>query len=495
MTIFARMVTSAGLLIGLLLLRRLLQQKQLPPPPWRLPAAALLLQVVGDPLASLLPGAGRSLMLLLDGLMSSYALVVLVSWALLQLPAALGMGRPIPQILRDLLALAVAALLTVLNLRQGGVNLVGLVTTSAVLTAVIGLAAQETLKDLFGGLSMQIGSAFRVGDWVDLGTQRGWVESITLMNTVLIGLEGAEIVVPNSQAAAAAARRYRPGQPVGHRFALGLDYNHPPAQALRLLQDALQRHPDVLADPPPQAWISRFGESSVEYELLLFQREAGDGPQLRLRGELLQQIWYALQREGRSIPFPVLELRRPLARESLADEPNWSRSEQRAERLKANPLFAGLSDQELATLAPLTRCLRFGPGETVVREGERGDCLYQVLSGAVEVRKEQPPGGDGASELKVAQLGADAVFGEMTLFTDAPRNATVRALEDTVLLEVERRDLVPLLKSNPTLLEQLGALVSARQQELERLSDAGASERTGGLVETMRKLFAGLGVR
>ena len=490
----ARMVISAGLLIGLWLLRRLLRQRQLPAPPWRLPAAALLLQVVGDPLAGLLPGAGRSLMLLLDGLVGSYALVVLVSWALLQLPAALGLGRPIPQILRDLLALAVAALLTVLNLQQAGVNLVGLVTTSAVLTAVIGLAAQETLKDLFGGLSMQIGAAFRVGDWVDLGTQRGWVQSITLMNTVLIGLEGAEIVVPNSQAASSAARRYRPGQPVGHRVALGLDYNHPPAQALRLLLEVLQRHPDVLVDPPPQVWISRFGDSAVEYELLLFQREAGDGPQLRLRGELLQQIWYALQREGRSIPFPVLELRRPLAREPLADEPDWSRSERRAMRLAANPLFAGLSGQELATLAPLTRCLRFGPGETVVREGERGDCLYQVLSGAVEVRKGQP-GGDGASELEVAQLGADAVFGEMTLCTDAPRNATVRALEDTVLLEVERRDLVPLLEANPHLLEQLGALVSARQQELERLSDAAASERTGWLVETMRQLFAGLGVR
>jgi len=87
------------------------------------------------------------------------------------------------------------------------------------------------------------------------------------------------------------------------------------------------------------------------------------------------------------------------------------------------------------------------------------------------------------------------VFGEMTLCTDAPRNATVRALEDTVLLEVERRDLVPLLEANPHLLEQLGALVSARQQELERLSDAAASERTGWLVETMRQLFAGLGVR
>ena len=495
MTMFARIAASAGLLIGLWLLRHLLQRQRLPPPPWRLPAAALILQLLGDPLASLLqPGGAQSLLLLLDGLATTYALLVLVSWGLLQLPPALGLTRAIPQILRDLLVLAAAALLTILSLRQAGVNLVGLVTTSAVLTAVIGLAAQETLKDLFGGLSMQIGSAFAVGDWVDLGEQRGSVESITLMNTVLRNLEGAEIVIPNSRVAAAAARRCRPGQPVGHRFTLGLDYNHPPAQALLLLQQTLLNHPDVLDQPAPQVWISRYGESAVEYELLLFQREAGDRPQYQLRGALLEQIWYALQREGHSIPAQVVELRRSRAREQPEGSTDWSSSEQRAQRLASNPLFAGLSPQELTTLAPLTRCLRFGPGETVVREGEAGDCLYQVLSGAVEVRK-KGPGGSDASDREVAQLAADAVFGEMTLCTDAPRNATVRALEETVLLEVERRDLVPLLEANPRLLEQLGALVSARQQELDRFSATAASERSGWLVDRMRQLFAGLGVR
>ena len=495
MTMFVRISASAGLLIGLWLLRQLMQRQRLPPPPWRLPAAALILQLLGDPLASLLqPGAAQSLLLLLDGLVATYALLVLVSWGLLQLPPALGLTRTMPQILRDLLVLGAAALLTLLSLQQAGVNLVGLVTTSAVLTAVIGLAAQETLKDLFGGLSMQIGSAFAVGDWVDLGEQRGSVESITLMNTVLRNLEGAEIVIPNSKVAAAAARRYRPGQPVGHRFTVGLDSSHPPAQALHLLQQTLLNHPDVLAQPAPQVWISRYGESAVDYELLLFQREAGDRPQYQLRGELLEQIWYALQREGRSIPYPVLELRRSPTHDALDGVPDWSSSERRAEQLARNPLFAGLSPQELATLAALTRCLRFGPGETVVREGEAGDCLYQVLSGTVEVRKEGP-GGSDASDREVARLATDAVFGEMTLCTDAPRNATVRALEETVLLEVERRDLVPLLEANPRLLDQLGALVSARQQELDRFSAAAASERSGWLVNRMRQLFAGLGVR
>ena len=475
-----RLLIAAAALLGLWLTRRALRARALPPPPWRLPAVALVLQAIE------LPGPAQVGLSVAQGLASGYGLLVLLSWALLQLPAGLRLGRPMPQILRDLLTLAAAALFTVVALQQARVNLVGLITTSAVLTAVIGLAAQETLKDLFGGLSMQIGSPFRVGDWVDLGEQRGQVRAITLMNTVLQTLDGAAVVVPNSQAAAAIALRYRPGLPVGHRFCIGLDYSHPPAQALRLLQEVLERHPAVLAEPPPRAWISRFTDSAVEYELQLFQQELGEGPQFRLRGELLEQIWYALNREERRIPFPVLELRRhhhaPQSPEELALE----RAERRAELLSANPLFAHLSAEQLATLAPLTRCLRFGPGETVVREGDPGDCLYQVVEGVLDVSKRGPV---SDSQLTVARLERNAVFGEMTLLTDEPRQATVRALEETVLLEVERCDLAPLLAANPQLLEELGELVCQRQQALEQLGEEAAHARSHWLLNTMRQLF------
>ena len=480
-------VTGVLLLVALLALRALLKSRALPPPPWRLPVAAVLLQWLVSPVATLLPTESRLLVLRLDDLAATYALLALLSWALLQLPGSLGIGRTMPQILRDLLTLTAGAVATVLTLQQARVNLVGLVTTSAVLTAVLGLAAQESLKDLFGGLSMQIGGAYRVGDWVDLGNHRGRVESITLMNTVLSSLDGAELVIPNSQAAAAWVRRFRAQDPVGNRFSLGLDYSHPPAQALHLLLEVAHRHPDVLAVPAPRAWLKAYGDSAIEYELLVFQQEAGDGPTWRLRGDLLEQIWYALNREGHRIPFPVLELRQPDPVGNQQDAQAWQEPEQRAHLLASNPLFASLSAHERDTLAPLTRCLLFGPGETVVREGERGDCLYQVVQGSLEVSKQ----GDttGGPALEVARLEASAVFGEMTLCTDAPRNATVRTLTETVLLEVERRDLIPLLDANPALLEHLGALVSARQQALERLNDQAAAQQTRWLIDRMRQLF------
>ncbi|MFM7652941.1 MAG: hypothetical protein ACKO5M_08485, partial [Vulcanococcus sp.] len=107
-----RISVIAALLLALWLVRRWMLHRELPLSPWRLPVAAAALQLLGDPLASLLPWPARSLALLADGLVSSYALLLLAMWGLVQLPGALGWIRPMPQILRDLLSLLIAALLT-----------------------------------------------------------------------------------------------------------------------------------------------------------------------------------------------------------------------------------------------------------------------------------------------------------------------------------------------------------------------------------------------
>lgn len=87
----------------------------------------------------------------------AWLLVRLSAWLLLQWPAQQGWWPEPPKILRDLGQLLVGGALTLVILQQqAGVNLVGLVTTSAVLTAVLGLAAQQTLKDLFAGISLQL---------------------------------------------------------------------------------------------------------------------------------------------------------------------------------------------------------------------------------------------------------------------------------------------------------------------------------------------------
>jgi CRP-like cAMP-binding protein len=92
----------------------------------------------------------------------------------------------------------------------------------------------------------------------------------------------------------------------------------------------------------------------------------------------------------------------------------------------------------------------------------------------------------------VACLGPGEIFGEMSLYLDAPRSATVRSLEECQLLEVSRAALQPLLANDDALLEQLAGLVKARRAQLQRLEDEATPLQDNQLFERMRQLFSSL---
>jgi len=89
----------------------------------------------------------------------------------------------------------------------------------------------------------------------------------------------------------------------------------------------------------------------------------------------------------------------------------------------------------------------FEPGQVVFREGDRGDWLYVVVDGEVEVVKAVPDGG----ETSLRRLGRGECFGEIALVSDRPRSATVRSLTDVNLLAVDREAFHALFSNLPPL--------------------------------------------
>lgn len=414
----------------------------------------------------------------------SWILVRLGFWLLLEWPARRGLWQKPAKILRDLGQLLVGSALTLVILhQQAGVNLVGLVTTSAVLTAVLGLAAQQTLKDLFAGISLQLDPPFQLGDWVDLGEISGVVESLTLMNTRLRNLEGARIAVPNATVVQTGLRGFRRHDPVGTRLSFGLDYALPPDQAMAMIHTVLADHPLVLRSPAPQVWLQGYGDSALEYELMVWHLDARMAVRNRVRSDLLAQLWYALAREGWSIPFPVRDIQPRRTRRDRAD-PAQLNQHQCTGLLSCNPLFADLKPAQLAALAEGCRALRFGPGEAVIRQGETGDSLFQVVEGRLAVLVESA----GQPARTVGELQRGDVFGEMGLFAGQPRSASVRALEACVLLEVQRRDLTPLLDAEPALVDRFAALIEQRNRATHLATSASPdpTDQGNGLAARIR---------
>jgi NADH dehydrogenase len=100
----------------------------------------------------------------------------------------------------------------------------------------------------------------------------------------------------------------------------------------------------------------------------------------------------------------------------------------------------------------------FEPDEVVFREGDRGDWLYVILDGEVEVLQSVP----GHGETRLRQLGRGECFGEIALVSDRPRSATVRSLTSVNLLAVDRDAFQALFSSLPPLRGVFEQLIEAR---------------------------------
>jgi CPA1 family monovalent cation:H+ antiporter len=125
----------------------------------------------------------------------------------------------------------------------------------------------------------------------------------------------------------------------------------------------------------------------------------------------------------------------------------------REELIGRVPLFSGLDEDARRSVARLLRPRLALPGEFVVRRGDRGDAMYFISSGAVEVRLEQMP----------VELGSGDFFGELALLEERPRSADVVALGYCELLSLAARDLDRLFDTEPAIRKEIHAIAESRR--------------------------------
>jgi CRP/FNR family cyclic AMP-dependent transcriptional regulator len=141
-----------------------------------------------------------------------------------------------------------------------------------------------------------------------------------------------------------------------------------------------------------------------------------------------------------------------------------------AQTLKNVPLFAHLSEEEIAAIAGVMREKVYPQNSVIVFEDDPGDAMYVVASGQVKVVLV----GDDGREVILSVLGAGDFFGEMALIDDLPRSAHVIAMEDSKLIVLYRDDFFRCLEQSPRI--ALG-LLRALSRRLRR-----ADDKIGGLV-------------
>jgi small-conductance mechanosensitive channel/CRP-like cAMP-binding protein len=416
------------------------------------PAALQALDVAGT--ALLFACSGRA------------AFLLLVDWFF-----AHRLKRPLPRIFADIVQVVIYAGVVLATFREMGAELGSLLTTSALLTAVVGLSLQETLGNLFAGLAIQAQRPFRIGDWIQVeGTPDNSIGMVTEINwraTKLLTVDGIEIVVPNALLAKSPLRNYSQPIPASRRgIRVQAPYDIPPHRVETALLEALRGCPGVLPEPAPTTLVSQFADSGIEYAVFYsieeFSRRGAIDSAVRRR------VWYAFQRAGIEIPFPVREVRVEHVSESRAHQTEEERVREQVKWLRAVDFLDVLPQEALERLSRESKACSYAAGEDVIRQGEEGTDLFVMKSGEAAVLVAQ---GDREA-VEVARLGPGSVFGEMSLVTGERRSATVRALGPSELIMVAHPPFRYVLSQNPELAQRISDVLASRQAEIEQANTA-----------------------
>lgn len=404
-----------------------------------------------------------------------------------------GSRRSLPGIFRDIIQVVIYAIVGMVVLRAGGVEPGSLLTTSALLTAVIGLSLQDTLGNLFAGLAIQAQTPFEVGDWIQFDDHPEHIAEVIEINwraTRLLNVDRIEVTVPNNLLAKAAIRNFsRPARLVRRSATVIAPQEAPPARVHRLMIEAVVEVEGVRSTPAPTIQTSEFTDRGIEYRVRYYIEDFGDREGIASR--VRDRLWYALRRAALQIPPPQRRITVVEHSAAQLEAEQHARVVDVERALERVPLFAPLSHELLHEVAMHTQRRLYAPGELVIQQGDYDEELFVVEKGELAVLIDLHAGMKQVATVKEGQF-----FGEMSLMTGEVRSATVRAEGEVTLLVVSKETLQPILEASPELAQEISEVLAEREKQTQRSTTPGEGgqekmvERRSELLSRIRDFFS-----
>ncbi|MFW8566834.1 cyclic nucleotide-binding domain-containing protein [Orrella sp. 11846] len=379
-----------------------------------------------------------------------------------------------PRILEELLILFGYVAWLLIRLSSAGLDLGSLVASTAVLTAVIAFAMQDTLGNILSGLALQLDHSITIGDWIVLedGTH-GEVIEVQWRHTALRTLFNEIIIIPNSQLMRGQVK-IDGGKSIPRRretvFFYG-SFDQDPSHIIETVQASLLRvqieGTDHTQTPVIQATSFENGviTYAVRYWLTDPQQVGMSASQIRCH------VYTVFKRHGWVLGTPTMDLGLMTQAHKYRTDADLEEVKQNQASLASVPLLSLLTDSELQALATRLKLQSFIAGSVLIRQGEPGTSLFILVSGTADVWLRQ-----GAKQHIVAQVGPNDLVGEMSLLTGEPRSATVITTSYVQCYIIDKQDLEEILQKRPELAQTLADLIEARGHALVNLRDTASNQ-------------------
>jgi small-conductance mechanosensitive channel/CRP-like cAMP-binding protein len=367
------------------------------------------------------------------------------------------------------------------------VPLTSLLASAAVISVVLGFALQDTLGNLFSGLSLHLEGPVKVGHWIRVGESIGKVVETDWRSVKLITLSRDYRILPNSFVASQLIVNYSdPPAPHRREVVVRAPYSASPDNVISAIMPILQAHPAIVKDPKPSILMRAFGEHWIDYEIRYFYTDFGQLEQLD--GDIRRQVWYHFRRAKVDSPVPVRQVFQHIVESEAVGRAG--RLDLMSRRFRSIQLFDPLNDDELRQVVEGMHMGLYAAGETIIRQGEVGDSFFIIWSGEAEVSVRSEDG--NAAVIKVLRAGD--YFGEMALLTGASRTATITALTECTCYILGKAIFKKVLEAKPSIAEDLSERLGSRQAELdEQLTalKAGGHEKKAAGRQAITKQILG----
>jgi small-conductance mechanosensitive channel len=404
-----------------------------------------------------------------------------------------------PRITEDIFVIIAYIAWGLVRLRYAGLDLGSIVATSAMITAVVAFAMQDTLGNILGGLALQLDNSIQIGDWIKVDDLVGRVVDIRWRSTLVETRNWETVVFPNSQLM---KNKFmvlgrRTDQPVQLRrwVWFNVSMETAPTRVVNVVEEAIRQIDidNVAKNPLPNCVLIEMNDTGyARYALRYWLTDlAQDDP---TDAAIRWHIMSALQREG--IRLAVEERSIHITKENEKYEEALRQREVllRIKTLRKVELFKQMTDEELRALAERLKYMQFAKGSVIAKQGAAGQhWLFIIINGNVEVFITTANG--ETRSLNVLSKGN--FFGEMSLMTGSPRVASVIARTDIECYRLDKEAFEGIMSARPAIADEVSHVLVERRAQLdsalqnldEESLHKEMNNRQGEILATIKRFF------
>ena len=219
-----------------------------------------------------------------------------------------GLDRALQYAIAQIISNVVLVVGVLIVLENTGIHLGALAVFAGAVGVGVGFGLQNIASNFISGLVILAERPITIGDRVEVAGITGQVQQIRARSTVIRTNDNITMIVPNTKFIDSPVTNWTYGDPrVRFRIPVGVAYGSDIAKVREALLAAGRENPNTLKDPAPSVFLEKFGDNSIEFELVVWSSEMSARPS-RYRSDLNFAIEQKFREAGIELPFPQRDL-------------------------------------------------------------------------------------------------------------------------------------------------------------------------------------------